>query len=106
MLTTDLVIEKVAELGGMTLSLDGDIDSYSFVQLQQEIHALLERGVKLIRLDLSGVRCLTSSGAGVLINAAGKADSREATLILVRPSRSVRDVLDILGLAPLFWIEK
>ncbi|HYF48080.1 MAG TPA: STAS domain-containing protein, partial [Planctomycetota bacterium] len=94
------------EQGGITLTLDGDIDAYTFVQLQQEIHGLLERGFKLIRLDLSGVRCLTSSGAGVLINAHGEADCRDAKLILLRPSRNVREVLDILGLAPLFWIEK
>ena len=52
-----------------------------------------------MRVDLAGVPYLDSTGIGVLVGAAHRADEAGADLAVLNPQRNVARVLDMLGVS-------
>ena len=91
--------------GLVCLSLEGDLDGRTSALLEKQVQELLERGPGRVAFDLERLSVMTSAGAGVFVGAVVMAQERGGALAIVRPSPSVQQVFDVLGLGGLFPIE-
>lgn len=81
-----------------TLRLVGDLDLLSHGRAAEAIEQRTsERGD--LRLDLSGLTFIDSSGVRVLVQALKRLRERGERLVLVAPPAHVKRVFDLLGLA-------
>lgn len=99
-----MTIEVKSDDRGPLILVAGEIDMDSSPDLKRKILASL-RGAELLRADLSGVTYIDSSGVAVLIQGLKDAQHQKARFILVDPSKSVREVLDLAMLNQIFTIE-
>lgn len=71
-------------------------------QLRDTVDELLADGRRKIVLDVSGLARIDSSGIGELVAALKRAQSVGARLVLLQPAESVRRILDLSHVLPLF----
>jgi anti-anti-sigma factor len=101
-LAKDLVIETQFPRPDVALvKLTGVINSKTFDSLEEAMAALMFSGLSNIIMDLSGLKSVSSSGAGILLNTFQEARSREGFLVILNPSSGVTDVLDLLNFGEL-----
>lgn len=79
-----------------TLVLSGDVDSHTAPSLQERINRLDEHDE--LRLDLSDVAFIDSSGLRVVIAAHQDREARDQRLVLSAVSDSVKRLLEITSL--------
>lgn len=80
----------------------GEVDLSTSPRLRQTILDLLaEEPPQGVRVDLSEVRLLDSTGIFVLVDTYERAKGRGVTLIVEQPQQTVRRVLEICGLLEL-----
>jgi anti-sigma B factor antagonist len=91
--------------GLVCLALEGDLDGRTSALLEKQVQELLERGSGRVAFDLERLSVMTSAGAGVFVGAVVMAQERGGALAIIRPSPSVQQVFDVLGLGGLFPIE-
>jgi anti-sigma B factor antagonist len=80
---------------GWLIRVDGDVDLASAPALED---ALEKAGEDPVRVDLSGVTFMDSSGLRVLLAASKRAKERGHHLTLASPAGPVRRLLEITGL--------
>ena len=88
--------------GGLFLAVRGEIDMATGDEFRAELLAAVAGGGRVV-VDLSGIAFMDSTGLGVIIDAAKK--SRYGDLVIRAPSRPVRRLFDVSGVAPLFVLE-
>jgi anti-anti-sigma factor len=88
---------------GHVVHLSGEIDIAATAALRQ---VLDERSDQVVVLDFSAVTFLDSSAIGVLVGALHRAETDGGTVILrdVRPAQ--RRVIELVGLAETFGIDR
>lgn len=93
-----LDITTAATDGGALVSVVGEVDVSCADELRAEIDAQLSQGIdgELV-VDLSQVPYIDSTGIGVLVGAAHRAQEAGGTLVVARPQRNVARVLGLLG---------
>jgi anti-sigma B factor antagonist len=84
-----------------TIVVKGDVDMDSSPELRDELKRAL-KGVGTLRLDLSGVGYIDSSGIAVLITGYRLAQKAGATFCLLDPSAQVRAVIELSQLQSFF----
>jgi anti-sigma B factor antagonist len=89
-----------------TVTVTGEIDFATAPQLKRALAAVLDAKGPDAVVDLSAVSFVDASGIGVLVGAANLAHSGGGRLILRRPSRAVRLVLDHLELDGVLAVER
>jgi len=87
------------------LHVSGEVDMDSSPGVRDEIQRAL-KGTSELKVDLSGVDYIDSSGIAVLIQ--GMKDSKRAAVsfVLLDPSANVKSVLELALLEQVFTIEK
>lgn len=93
--TPRLTIEEL-EGDQCTLRLKGEVDAHSSVDLARKIASVGEAA--LLRLDLSGVDFIDSSGLRVLLTAHRDFEQRGARVEVHKPSDAVRRLLELTAL--------
>lgn len=83
----DTVLVKVA----------GEVDVSNASELRGAIDAKLPETTGELVVDLADVPYIDSTGIGVLVGAAHRAQEQGATLVVARPQRNVARVLGMLG---------
>jgi anti-sigma B factor antagonist len=84
--------------GALTVVVSGDIDLATGPAVSSAIGAALAaEGATTVRIDLSGVRFLDSSGIALLLKARRDADERSITLHTVGAQGIVLQVLELTG---------
>src|SRR5947209_12904433 len=92
--------------GLLEVALSGEIDYTNAAPVNEVIRAAVgQAGPRVLRVDLSAVTFLDSSGIGVLVNALKAAQAGGAEFRVRGPSRNILEQLRITGLADLFPIE-
>lgn len=93
-----LDITTAATEGGALVSVVGEVDVSCADELRAAIDAQLSQGLdgELV-VDLSQVPYIDSTGIGVLVGAAHRAQEAGGTLVVARPQRNVARVLGLLG---------
>ena len=89
----------------LVASLRGEIDFLNAASITEAIRlALGEARPQRLRVDLSEVTFLDSSGIGVLVSAMRAAEDACAAFRVERPSAGIRDQIDWAGLIEMFGL--
>ena len=100
----------VVELSGeFTLGRSGvarplDLHGHRLEDLGQTLGSLLERGTKRLVLDLDKVRFIDSAGLGDLVAWKKRAVQVGGDVKLLRPSKRIRDLFDLMAMTRVFQI--
>ncbi len=86
------------------LSLEGEVDVYTSIQLKQDIAAILDEGVTHVILNLARVEYLDSTGLGVLIGTLKRLRENGGNLVIVGPAMRIMRIFEITGLYKIFAI--
>jgi anti-anti-sigma factor len=85
--------------GGAVCTLRGELDLLTAPRLREEIRPLLTgTDVRAITFDLVDLQFVDSSGIQALVDFRRELHARGATMAVVRPQRTVRMVLRMMGL--------
>ncbi|MGH9031241.1 MAG: STAS domain-containing protein [Acidimicrobiia bacterium] len=85
--------------GGAVCALRGELDLMTAPRLREELRPFLaDDAVAGITFDLVELRFVDSSGLQALIDFRRELDARGATMAVIRPQRTVRMVLRMMGL--------
>lgn len=93
-------IEKSTQGSTVTLAVAGEVDVSNASELRTQADAVLADGFtgELV-VDLSGVPYIDSTGIGVLVGAAHRAQEAGASLAVANPQKNVERVLGLLGVS-------
>ena len=101
----DVGYARSEQAGTQVLAIRGEIDLSSAARLAQELASLLADEGNVVRVDLSEVTFLDSSGVRELLAANRQAVAAGTQLLLASPSASCRRVLEISGVWSEFVVE-
>lgn len=90
------------ENGIVLLNAEGYLDAHTFEDLEKTIQGLFDQKLYRIIVDLERLDYISSAGCGVFIGAIGVAQENNGNIVLLKPSASVREVFDLLGLTQIF----
>jgi anti-sigma B factor antagonist len=93
------------EAGTPVLAVTGEIDLSSAARFAQELATLVDDGSNTVRVDMSAVTFIDSSGVRELLAANREAEAAGTRLVLANPSAACRRVLEISGVLAEFAIE-
>ena len=96
-------INKELKDGNLTLSIEGEINSYTAPELEEIIKNDLN-GVKSLVFDFKGVEYLSSAGLRVLL-VAQKVMNKQGKMSLRNVNQSVMEVFEITGFSNILDIE-
>lgn len=97
-----LSVSRSSEVGGM-LEVAGELDAYTAPALEQLLAGEPREGD--LRLDLSGVTFIDSTGIRVIVKADNDRRERSHGLVIVAPSPSVLRLLQLTSLDDRIRIE-
>ncbi len=85
--------------GVVIVSVVGEIDAYTAPKIRGGIRAAItDPDTTRLRVDLTGVSFLDSSGISALIRCQSEADSHGVALVVANPQAQPLKVLDMVGL--------
>jgi len=87
--------------GALELHVKGRLDGYWAQHLHTAIDDVMREGVHHVRLNLSQTSYISSAGIRVLVEAYKEFAGVAGSMVVVQPSASVKQVLELAGLAPL-----
>ncbi len=98
MLFSDSNVKVTVENGVMTALVTGEIDHHNAGKARRTIDRELEshRPTEL-RLDLSGVSFMDSSGLGLILGRYTKASDLGVSFCVVHPTEATMKILDLAG---------
>lgn len=85
------------EADAVLVKVAGEVDVSNASELRGAIDAKLSETTGELVVDLADVPYIDSTGIGVLVGAAHRAQGQGATLVVARPQRNVARVLGMLG---------
>jgi anti-anti-sigma factor len=88
--------------GVVLLKIRGGIDAHTYEHFEAFLQDLFAKEVKRFILDMSEVKYISSSGTGVLVSALTQARDLGGNVVVLSPSRGVKEVFDILAVTELF----
>ncbi len=89
----------------VTLLVSGEVDYGECAELTSSLDDAVGRGTTTVAVALGGVTFFGSEGMKCLVAAKAKADAAGVDFVLVRPSKIVTSVLELVGLGDVFAIE-
>lgn len=95
---------EITDTGVCMIRFIGVLDALTTEQAHALIDTLFDNNNYKLVIDLSQVKYITSAGAGLLVGTQTQARQHSGDLVLMNVSSNVQDVLDLLGLTPLFKI--
>src|SRR5215210_7499092 len=99
-----LTIDVVPDRDHVTLRLTGEIDTYTAQSVRNAALDAMREHDADIRIDLSGVTFLDSTGLEVLLATRRRAQLEGGQLELLDPTRTVVRVLEVTGVSRLFGL--
>ncbi|MFD0331939.1 STAS domain-containing protein [Streptacidiphilus monticola] len=84
----------------LTVRLDGVFDFHTCATLPAALGPVLERGIKTIRLDGSGLRFCDTGAVNTLLRLREAAVRRDIALRLCRPSKVLEEIIDLTETRP------
>ena len=78
--------------------LAGALDGHSFQQLEEKLSTLLDEDCPRLILVLTELNYIASAGVGLIINFFQESKKKNGGLALVKPSKVVQEIFNILGL--------
>ena len=81
-----------------TIHLRGEFDTYYCSHLQKEVEDLAAGGVPHVILNLRLVKFINSTALGAIIKASKTLAAKDGRLVVARPSKFCRDIIEKVGL--------
>ncbi len=100
MVKIEVKIEDVTAL----LSINGEVDASSSIQLDESLAAQLSASVKSILIDCTRLDYISSAGLGVFMSYIEEFKANNQQFVLFGLSKKVENVFDMLGLVQLMNI--
>jgi anti-anti-sigma factor len=88
--------------GWVLVAVLGRLDMTSAGTLEQELETVIAGGQRRLAIDMSGLDYLSSAGLRALLVAARRLQELQGTLVLVGLHGTVKEVLELAGLANVF----
>ncbi len=88
-----------------TIHLRGEFDTFYVKDLQEQVEALTQSGVKRLILNLRQVKFINSTALGAIIKASKTVTAIGGKMVIARPSTFCRDIITKVGVdrvVPLF----
>jgi anti-sigma B factor antagonist len=101
----NLLIRQEKLIDETVLFLSGEIDAYTAPKLREELTPLTELG-KNVKIDLSEVHYIDSTGLGIFIGALKATHIYKGSLVLTGMSERIRRLFTITGLSEVITIEE
>ena len=89
---------------GVTLQVEGRIDTYTAETFEQALLELLEKE-SVVTVDFEDVEYVSSAGLRALLNGQKKANSQVKEMICVNINETVEEVLEMTGFIDILTIE-
>ncbi|MBI4243957.1 MAG: STAS domain-containing protein, partial [Planctomycetes bacterium] len=86
------------------ISIQGNLDSTTVVPIQQKCKSYLQKGIKNIILDLSGVNFVNSTGFGFLIHFSDTMNINNGYLMIVNVPEKLINLMETTGVTSFFKI--
>ncbi len=101
-----LDVRRPARTGAVVVAVRGECDVFSADVLRTELMRQVEAGRVHVVVDLTGVTFIDSTGMGVLLRARGRLAACDGRLELVVGEGSMRRLLRISALGPVFSVHR
>lgn len=85
--------------------LNGEVDIATSGQFEEAIMELVEANVPKIRLNMSDMEYIDSTGIGILMAIRKNSIGDDQEIILVKPKRSIVKLMQLTGVDQIFNIE-
>jgi anti-anti-sigma factor len=99
------ISQEAADGGVVIVRVSGFLDAHTFEELEEAITGNFREGRFKIVVDLSRVGYISSAGAGVFIGALSEAQENGGNIVILKPTRAVNEVFELLGLTQIFTVE-
>lgn len=99
-------IDTIKEIDITILSINGDVDASSSIQLDESLGAVVSNGDKKILVSCEGLNYISSAGLGVFMSYIEDINAKNLTMALYGLNDKVMNVFEILGLDQLLTIVK
>lgn len=97
-------IKRQHEQGAEVLSVNGEIDASSSIDLDQAISGCIQDGTKKILVDLTQLSYISSAGLGVFMSYLEEIKEKKIRMVIFGLTSRVAHTFNLLGLAELLEI--
>ena len=95
----DLKIEVRQEKDVPVISINGEIDIYTYPKLTETLNSVIEKGSLQIVINLENVRYIDSTGLGALADGANRISAQGGHVSIICNKPQVKKIFDVSGLA-------
>ena len=88
--------------GIVYFELEGMLDAHNFEILEALFEKNFDDGFYRFVVDIRQLEYISSAGAGVFIGAVGTCQENDGNVVLVQPSREVKEIFELLGVYQIF----
>ena len=94
-----MALEISSEITDATviIHIEGEVDVSNASELRDALDTALADGVKEVEADFAEVAYIDSTGIGVLVGAAHRAQESGSVLVVANPQKNVERVFTLLG---------
>ena len=87
------------------VSLEGELDISTADKLKEHLYKLADESIIDIKIDLSNLDYIDSTGLGVMIGVLKKLKSEDKEIYILNPKSNVKKIFTITGLDKIFKVE-
>lgn len=87
------------------INIEGELDVSTADKLKEYLHKLADEQVLDMKIDLSNLDYIDSTGLGVMIGVLKKLRSEEKEIYIINPKSNVKKIFTITGLDKIFKVE-
>jgi stage II sporulation protein AA (anti-sigma F factor antagonist) len=96
-MTNELHVDVSETVRAWSVVVRGELDMQTAEKLEAMLDEVIEKGARLVTLDLEAVDFLDSSGLRVILGASNKLADQDGQLLLEGASSAVERVLELTG---------
>ena len=96
-------IQKKAP-NGFTVSLEGSLDTYTHVLLEDKIDEILNEATDTITLDMEKLEYISSAGIRVVLKTQIALEKNNSDLLIVNMKPKIEKVFDIINALPMMKV--
>ncbi len=93
--------ENIRE-GIVYFEVEGMLDAHNFEILESLFEKHFDNDLYRFVVDIQKLEYVSSAGAGVFIGAVGTCQENDGNVVLVQPSREVKEIFELLGVYQIF----
>lgn len=87
------------------VSIEGELDVSSADKLKDQLHKIVDEKMLDVKIDLTNLEYIDSTGLGVIIGVLKKLRVNEKEIYILNPRSNVKKIFTITGLDKIFKME-